>query len=167
MTTHTPRAYWGSLSPWPQLLLRPSLHSWVPPATLRVLIRKTLLFFSYFILISGKQCHAVETCMAFGVRQPKHKLKSINFWLCDLEQMAHYLLPQLPLKNGDNNSTYYRMFLGDYNAGMYLAPYLIWDEVPRKTKIVTFIFNTNFSCNLNYYHKHYFSWWSVESQYSS
>lgn len=72
--------------------------------------------------------------MAFGVRQPKHKPKSINFWLCDLEQMAHYLLPQLPLKNGDNNSTYYRKFWGDYNAGMYLAQYLIWDEVPKKPK---------------------------------
>lgn len=131
--THS-QAHWWSLSPWPQLLLRPNLHSWVPPATLGVLIRKTLLCFSYFKLVSGKQCHAVETCMAFGIRQPKHKPKFINFWLCDLEQMAHYLLPQLPLKNGNNNSTYCRRFWGDYNAGTYLAPYLIYDEVPKKKK---------------------------------
>lgn len=58
-------------------------------------------------------------------QEPKHKPKFINFLLCDLEQMAHCLLPQLPLKNGDNNSTYCRRFWGDYNASMYLVPYLI------------------------------------------
>ena len=87
----------------------------------RALMIKTLLCFSYFKLVSGKQCSVVDTCVGFGVGQPKHNPKSINFWLCDLEQVAHCLVPQLHLKNGDNNSTYCWRFSDNYNADKVLS----------------------------------------------